>query len=949
MTNRGRDGLSFGPFKLVASERLLTRDGLPVDVGGRALDILITLISTPNEIVTKKDLMSRVWPDVVVEDGSLRFHIGSLRKALGDGNNGARYITTVAGRGYCFVAPISETSGLREQVPAVAVSFPHANLPSRLGRMIGRDEDVLRLSTQLIASRFVTIVGAGGVGKTTVAVAVGHRLNEAFREAVLFVDLGMLSDPGLVTTTVASLLGLSVTSTDARPVVMTYLRDKRILLVLDTCEHLVEAVAAFAESVISTAPQVHILATSREALRIDREYIYRLDALACPPEDSKPTAAVVRTFPATQLFVERAAAGGAQLNFSDADAPIVANICRKLDGVPLAIELAARRVEPHGLQQIAELLDRRLTLLWVGTRTAPPRHKTLQATLDWSFGLLSELERTVLRRLAVFVGHFTIDAALEVITNAALDRAAVFGAIESVVAKSMVATRPVGAMIRYRLLDTTRAYALDIKLDATEAAELAARHAAYYRRWLQQIGSEWSTLSTGLERVPHFAALSNVRAALEWCFGGEGNTKIGIELAAAATPVFLAMSLLPECERWADRAICALDDAARESNEEMHLQASRGMSLMFTHGESDAAHSALSRGLAIADAHRDGPNQVRLLGLLQLFHMRRGNFKTALKYGERGLEVAQAIGHPSAIADAHSDLGASLYLVGDLNRARAELEAALQHQTTPHQANTVYAGFDQGSRAAINLARTLWFQGHSAQAIERARQTIIHAESLNHPVTLSIALVWAISVFLWAGDLGSAQACTDRFIAHAEAHSLGPYLTVGRGYQSVLAIRRGDLNSGIRGLQSALAALHAAHYELITTEFNIRLADGFASAGQYADALALIEETIELVETNGDNCYMPELLRIKGSLLLVGPHSNCDEADANFTRSLELSRSQGARAWELRTATDLAGLWAGRGRLKEAHDLLQPILEQFAEGTDTADLRAAKHLLNAVS
>src|SRR5262249_23639417 len=155
--------------------------------------------------------------------------------------------------------------------------------------------------------------------------------------------------------------------------------------------------------------------------------------------------------------------------------------------------------------------------------------------------------------------------------------------------------------------------------------ELAARHADYYRRWLEQIGSEWSTLSTGLGRVSHFAALNNVRAALEWCFGSDGSTKMGIELAAAATPVFLAMSLLPECERWASRAIRSLDDAMGESKEELHLQASLGMSLMFTHGESDAVHAVLSRGLAIADARRDSLNQVRLLGLLQLFHMRRGN------------------------------------------------------------------------------------------------------------------------------------------------------------------------------------------------------------------------------------------------------------------------------------------------------------------------------------
>ena len=283
-----------------------------MELGARALDILIALVSRPNEAISKQDLLARVWPDVTVEEGSLRFHIAGLRKALGDGQNGARYITTLAGRGYCFVAPIARSSDRDNVEAAVVDAFPHGNLPSRLMRMVGRDDDVLRLSTQLTAGRFVTIVGAGGVGKTTVAIAVGHHLTEAFAGAVLFVDLGMLSDPELVATAVASMLGLSVQSDDATPNLIAYLRDKRILLVLDTCEHLIEAVATLAARIVAAAPEVHILATSREALQVEGEHVYKLDALACPPDDPQLTAAALEKFPATQLFVERALASGAR-------------------------------------------------------------------------------------------------------------------------------------------------------------------------------------------------------------------------------------------------------------------------------------------------------------------------------------------------------------------------------------------------------------------------------------------------------------------------------------------------------------------------------------------------------------------------------------------------------------------------------------------------------------
>jgi predicted ATPase len=390
---------------------------------------------------------------------------------------------------------------------------------------------------------------------------------------VLFVDLGMLNDPQLAATAVASMLGQSVQAEDAIPGLIAYLKSRRVLLVLDTCEHLLESVAPLAANIIEAAPQVHILATSREALRVDGEHIYRLDTLGCPPDATGLTATALRQFPAIQLFVERVIASGARLELGDAEVSIVADICRKLDGVALAIEVAARRVESHGLQQIAALLDERLTRLWRGSRIAPARQKTLQAALDWSYHLLSDVERAVLRRLAVFVGHFTLDAALDVVTSPTLDRSHVFGAIDGLVAKSMVATRPIGAMMRYRLLDTTRAYALDIGIDAAEAVDLAVRHATYYRRWLEQTDGEWETLSTGTERSPYFAGLNNARAALEWCFGENGNLPIGIRLAAAAAPIFLAMSLLPECHRWSERALLALDGAGLGGSEEMQLRA----------------------------------------------------------------------------------------------------------------------------------------------------------------------------------------------------------------------------------------------------------------------------------------------------------------------------------------------------------------------------------------
>jgi len=946
MRAQTRDVLSFGRFELSAAERLLTRDGAPVELSARALDILIALASRSNEAIGKRELMALVWPDVTVDEGSLRFHIARLRKTLGAGTDGARYIATLAGRGYCFVAPVTRS---RRPTDGAAEHPRATTLPARLPRIVGREDDVREVSAALVASRFVTVVGAGGMGKTTVATAVAHELLETFHGAVLFVDLGTLSDPRAVAESVASALGIPVQSDDPVPSIVAHVRDGRMLVILDSCEHVVEAAARLAQRVFQAAPQLHVLATSREALRVEGEHVHRLESLAVPPDDPALTAARALTFPSAQLFVERAQASGARLDLQDADAATVATICRKLDGVALAIELAAGRVEVYGLRQTAALLDERLTLLWPGRRTAPPRQRTLQATLDWSYGLLSPPERAVFRRLAVFVGDFSIDAALAVATGAAVGEADVFAAIDSLVAKSMVAARPAGAMMRYRLLDTARAYALGIELDETERADLARRHAAYYQRWLPQTVRELARLPSAAARASNLAALSNVRAALEWCFGNDGDAEIGVGLAVAAAPVFLAMSLLADGQRWSARAILALDGEARGGLQEMHLQAALGVCLMFMRGGVSAAGAALDRSFAIARERGDARDELQVLGPLQMFHLRTGDFKAALRFARLCSAAARTLPDPGGGALAHALLGISLHLGGALADAGAELEAALRHGPGGQQTTTIYLGFESGILAGGILARNLFLQGRPAEATERARRTVEEAVRLEHPLTLSIALIWAISLFLWTGDVQSAEEHGEWLISRAASYSLGPYLAIGRGFQAELTIRAGDATAGIAMLQACLRELHAAPYELHTTPLNLALVHGFSAAGRHAEALALANETLAQVDANGDLVYKPELLRLKGKALLALLPASPDEAESFLQQSLASSRRQGARAWELRSAIDLAALWAGRGEAARALALLRHAVDLFDEAARTTDLAAAARLLAALA
>jgi len=933
---------------------VLTKHGEPIDLGSRSLEILIVLLARANEVVSKRDLLRQVWPDAVVEEGSLRFHIASLRKALGDGSAGARYITTVPGRGYCFVAPIVRSTGggggggggeSNQAQPARTI--PQTHLPARLLRMVGRTDDVHQISARVLADRFVTVLGSGGVGKTTVAIAVGHDLLETFSGAVVFVDLGALSDPTLVAPTLASMLGLFVRTDDAMPGLVAHVRDQRMLLILDTCEHLIEPVAELASTLFTAAKQAHILTTSREALRAEGEHVCKLGPLDYPPDDPHLPAAALQSFAAVQLFIERARAAGARFELDDANLAIIASICRKLDGVALAIELASGRVHTHGLERTAALLDERLTLSWPGLRTAHPRQHTLQATLDWSYELLSPTERTVLRRLAVFVGYFTFEAALQVVTDATLEERQVFRALESLIDKSMVAALPLGAMMRYRLLDTTRAYASQIEQSDDERTELAARHAAYYRRWLERVGAEWPDLSNAAERAPHLAALGNVRAALEWCFGPAGNPMTGLALAAAAAPVFLAMSLLTECHRWSQRALASLPDSARGGPEEMRLRAGLGMSLMFTRDHGEAASAAFTRSLEIAEARGDAANQMLMLAPLHMFHFRRGEYRISLDYARRSAAAAAAMGDPATVALARCLTGISLHSMGELNAARTELEATLRHDPGNHRTRTLHLGFDYYNWAGMALGRTLWLQGYPDQAIARVRQTIQDAERLGHPVTLTIVLHWAASVFLWLRDLDSAEAHIDRFLSRAETHSLGPYLAVGRGLKGDLAIRRGEPEIGVGMLRDSLESLHAARYRLVSTAFSIAMAQGLGATHRADEGVKTIDETIRQVEKNGDASFMPELLRVKSQLLLSMTAPDRIEAESCLHQSLEWSRRQSARSWELRTATDLATLLLQQGQCERALALLKPIADQFTEGAGTADLQAARQLLSA--
>lgn len=921
----------FGPFRLFPVERRLVLKDEEVGLGSRALDILVVLLEQAGTVVPKQELFARVWPDIAVEESSLRVHIAGLRKALKTAGHTAPSIVNSAGRGYSFAGRVTWHDSTPENLPARPVSLQRiTGLPRRPARILGRDADIIEISRTLGLHRFVTIHGAGGIGKTTAALAVAHNHLGAFQDGILFLDLGLRSPHDNLAQIVAASLGVMADSSDPTGSIVEYLRHREALLVFDCCEHLVDAAAKLAETIVHEASQVSILATSREILRAEGEHVYPLPSLAAPPQGAPTSSAQLLDYPASQLFVERMVAGGHRQRMTDSEAETVADICRKVDGIALALELIAGRIGTQGFQETATLLDSRLKLLWQGRRTALPRHQTLHATLDWSYGLITERERTVLRRLSVFVGPFILAAAQAVAADDVLDPTEVAADLAQLAAKSLVVVDTSDGKTRYRLLDITRAYVQSKLALSGEADVIARRHARYYAELLRHFVVHNHQIG---EYGPEH--LANIRAGLEWCFGPAGNAELAIKLTNAATRLFREFSLLGECRLWCERALSIIDAPLSGTFWEMNLHSSLAYCIMFTAGNSEASRAAFEAGLKLSATIRDPFFQFRLLANFHMYHRRIGEFGPLLTIAREAEALAPVLQEPTGIVAAHVMLGISHHLNGNLAAARASLEASHDLQPEPYRFATNYLGFHQDR--GIVLARTLWLQGFPAQALALLQEE--EAAERRDPVTACLTLIWATTILLWAGDWKKAEAYIEDQIQVAAENSLAPYKTLGLGLKGELLVRRGEVRDGLRLLREALTGLRIHRYGLFVPALSAAMAEGLASLGQLDLALAQLDETLTSTAPGGIH-NGPELLRVQGEVLLQAGNERA--AEKTFRQSLDLADRQGALAWRLRTATSLARL----PRPTDARAILADTYARFSEGFETADLRAAKSVLD---
>jgi len=930
----------FGPFTLRPARRVLMEGNTRVHLGGRAFDILLLLLERAGTFVAKNEIFSRVWPTTVVVEGNLRVHVTALRKALGDGRNGRRFIVTVPNRGYSFAAPVSRSRADAPTTVQPAAARATPGLVAPLHRIVGRDTAIDLLSRQVRRHRLVTIVGAGGIGKTTVAVSVAGAVTAELAQAqsqsqsqsqwtgVHVVDLAPLSDGRLVPGALAAVLGLATVVDDAMPNILAFLHDKALLLILDNCEHVLAEVAELAEAVLRSAPGVRILATSREPLRAEGERIQQLQPLDLPAAGSSITAADAMRFGAIELFVDRATATLDTFALQDAEAQSVVDICRRLDGIPLAIELAAACVSSLGVRGIEAALESRVLQLRPGRRTAIPRHRTLQAVLDWSYGLLSPRERTVLARISLFRGSFTLESAGAVAADHSLTPDDVFDAVTDLAAKSLVSVDVSGDHAYFRLLETTRSYVSSRLTETGELPTMRRRHAEHVLDLLRESENAWRDAAAAAWRQRYGRHVDDVRTALGWAMSAQGDIGLGIAITVRSALLLFQLSRADECMRFASAAMDALGHSGTvDPGLEFELHIVYGFSLTHTRGFHPAAQRSLTHALEIA-LKRGEPRQ-----LTQAFSTNwvsgfiRNDPVAMLKFA-RQFEALTAGNTDAATVLLYDRMKAHpLHLLGDQRAARvcAERSLAAPDGTRPGFLSGAY--IDRSVTMGTVLTRILWLQGLPEQAEAVAARTLERASRDGESVALAFVLALAaVPLAFWTGRIDVARERVSLLLRHSLEHCLAPYRHFGIGFESLLAWhekgRRGNpgLDDGVdidqRPTQIAdlMATLHPA----------------------YAD-----ESTFLRGDAGDAGWCQAELLRLRGERARGRDRK---AAEALFLRSLERARQDGALSWELRTSTSLGRLWMEQGREHEALELMRSALDQLTEGHSTPDVKEAMAL-----
>lgn len=899
------EGFAFGPFELRVAQRTLMRDGEAVVLGSRAIDILIYLVGNAGRLLTNAEIVKHAWPDTYVDDTNLRVHISALRKALGDTKTSSRYIANVPGRGYEFIASV--TPRTMSALSATATAGTAFSQPRAIQRgasaIYGRERAVETLSDQVARSRLLTIAGPGGIGKSTVA----RVLIEQEAADVVWVDLAELSTGELISTEVASKLEVLSRTDDIHAEVAAAIEGHDIIIVLDSCEHVVDEAAVFVEAILAVTTTPRFVATSREPLRASGEWVHRLEPLELP--SGRLSAIDAAKSAAVQLFVERAAAAKGGYVLTDEDAPHVADICRHLDGIALAIELAAARMDTMSAKGVLTSLNDRFRVLTRGRRTALLRHQTLRATLDWSYMVLSDVEQAALQRLSVFRGPFTIAA-----SAALLDVPYPDDIIDNLVSKSLISIEPCSDGQRYRLLDTTRFYAFEKLAETGETAAVFERLASFLAELLEE--NEQALYSGAIDDWPEDFSqhVPSLRLALDWAFEPGSDTMAGVRLTVAALPLFFRFSLLDECFDFVTKSIAYLEsNPDLDERSRMKLYAALGWPQMRATEGPQKGIDAWTTALRIAEKLGDVDYQLRAVWALWVDAINRAEPLL-------GLELAQMFQARAAGSSERVDavigkriMGATLHWIGRHEEARSLLEQMIvEYDALPP---TTRFQFDQKATAQIMLARCHWVLGDADLALRIIADTVDYTMSIGHELSLTNVLAEAACpIALLEGDTALANKYITLLAEHTKSLSLDVWSAYARCFHADLVFREGRAEDCLAELCPAMAVLEKAGFTLFKSAFKALEAQALGRLDRLTEAHSVIDEALLDGQNSGERWCRPELLRVKGQLTLRADGADAlAAANRFFQAGLELARSDKAVAWERMILSDLASMLRENG------------------------------------
>jgi len=909
--------------------------GIARILDARAFDVLWVLVKARGEVVTKDELIEQVWAGSIVEENNLQTHISAIRRSLKQDRS---FISTDFGRGYRLTLPAPARTNL---TPATK-RIDSPNLPSPLTTLLGRDIELRDLQQLITSNRLTTITGPGGIGKTRLAIEVGRRLLASFSGRVHLVEMGMIGERDNIWPAIARALGAEAAGVGLTAESRVALQNQRLLLIIDNCEHLTEDLARAVETLLRVGEGLHICATSQEPFGTQGEQIYRIRPLAVPPADAS-TIEVVLTHAASQLFVERSRSYTRDSRFDDATACEIATICRQLDGVPLALELAAARVPTLGVRGVLDGLSDRFRLLTAGQRSALPRHRTLRATVDWSHRLLDETERTLFRRLAVFPAGFTVEAAHCVSSPDIEDQWRIIDLLGNLVGKSLLHLDVSAPAPRYRFLETIRLYALEELADSGETDLTARRHASYFQRISEQAVADWKRQATGDWRQVYRGYVDDVRAALKWAFSENGDKEMGVRTLQSSIPFWVEFSLLDECRRWVSLALDkhGLTESTG-TRDEMVLRAALGTSLTWARGPVAETRAAWSRALDLARKLGDTGVELQAHYGLWLFSLRRGHYSEALCFATEMMTLAREAKDDEAFATAQRIAGVSRQTLGDHAEGRDLIESALVWFEQNRPQSVFRFGHDQHTLGLAFLARILWVQGYTADAVKTANLAVERALALDHASTLCCALAEGLCmVSALNQDLDGLEKATQDLTRTSSQHGLQVWKAYGEIFELWAMMQHKEKLASGR-ITSVIRLLDEMQFNLWYTPF---VADVLRSCAPPVGSMwTSFRPPVDCEESHW---AMPEFLRLEADFDL---EHNAGRRESTVEHRLEsalaLAHECGARSWELKVAATLARLLISDNRRDKAQLLLRSTIASFPGGNESNALRTANAILN---